>query len=81
MVRVENVKMTRLLAFTRHVEVAIMAAQKLRSAILKGSRTLLVTTGTPENLEKNRLAMSKTICVPDSSSLNPGSGAIEGVLD
>ena len=28
-----------------------------------------------------RLAMSKTICVPDSSSLKPGSGATEGVLD
>ena len=28
-----------------------------------------------------RLAMPKTICAPDSSSLKPGSGAIEGVLD
>ena len=28
-----------------------------------------------------RLAMSKTICTPDSSSLKPGSGATEGVLD
>ena len=28
-----------------------------------------------------RLAMLKTICVPDSSSLKPGSGATEGVLD
>ena len=28
-----------------------------------------------------RLAMSKTICAPDSSPLKPGSGAIEGVLD
>ena len=28
-----------------------------------------------------RLAMSKTICAPDSSSLKPGSGATEGVLD
>ena len=27
------------------------------------------------------LAMSKTICVPDTSSLKPGSGATEGVLD
>ena len=26
-------------------------------------------------------AMSKTICAPDSSSLKPGSGAAEGVLD
>ena len=28
-----------------------------------------------------RLAMPKTICTPDSSSLKPGSGATEGVLD
>ena len=28
-----------------------------------------------------RLAMPKTTCVPDSSSLKPGSGATEGVLD
>ena len=28
-----------------------------------------------------RLAMPKTICMPDSSSLKPGSGATEGVLD
>ena len=31
--------------------------------------------------ERTRLAMPKTICAPDSSSLKPGSGAIEGVLD
>ena len=28
-----------------------------------------------------RLAMPKTICAPDSSSLKPGSGATEGVPD
>ena len=28
-----------------------------------------------------RLAMPKTICAPDSSSLKPGSGATEVVLD
>ena len=28
-----------------------------------------------------RLAMPKTACAPDSSSLKPGSGATEGVLD
>ena len=28
-----------------------------------------------------RLAMSKTICAPDSSLLKPGSRATEGVLD
>ena len=27
------------------------------------------------------LAMPKTICAPDSSSLNPSSGATKGVLD
>ena len=31
--------------------------------------------------EGTRLAMPKTICTPDSSSLKPGSGAIERVLD
>ena len=28
-----------------------------------------------------RLAMSKTICTANTSSLKPGSGATEGVLD
>ena len=31
--------------------------------------------------EGTHLAMMKTICAPDSSSLKPGSGATEGVLD
>ena len=31
--------------------------------------------------EGTRLAMPKTIHTPDSSSLKPGSGATEGVLD
>ena len=31
--------------------------------------------------EGTHLAMPKTICVPDLSSLKPGSGATEGVLD
>ena len=31
--------------------------------------------------EGTRLAMPKTIYVPDSSSLKPGSGATEGVPD
>ena len=30
---------------------------------------------------ETRLAMPKTICVPDSLSLKPGSGATVGVLD
>ena len=53
MVGVENVKMPRLLTFARHVETAIIKVQKLMSATLRGSRTLLVTTGSLENLEKN----------------------------
>ena len=44
--------MPRLLAFTRHMEVAIIKAQKPRSATLRGSRTPLVTIGTLD-LEKN----------------------------
>ena len=28
-----------------------------------------------------RLAMPKTICAPDTSSLKPGSGATEGILE
>ena len=51
-VRVENVKMPRLLTFARHVEIAIIEAQKPRSVILMGSRTLFATTGTLD-LEKN----------------------------
>ena len=31
--------------------------------------------------EGARLAMPKTICAPDPSSLKPGSGATKGVLD
>ena len=31
--------------------------------------------------EGTRLAMPKTVCAPDTSSLKPGSGATEGVLD
>ena len=53
MVRVANVKMPRLLAFAQHVETAIIKVQKPRSATLMRSRTLLVTTGTLDNLEKN----------------------------
>ena len=44
--------MPRLLAFARHVEIAIINAQKPRSATFMGRRTLLVTTGT-RDLEKN----------------------------
>ena len=52
MARVAIVKMPRLLAFARHVETAIIKAQKPRSATLMGGRTLFATTGTLD-LEKN----------------------------
>ena len=81
MVRVANEKMLRLLSFARYVETAIIEAQKPRSATLMGSRTLLITTGTQGFWRRTRLAMPKTIYAPDSSSLKPGSGATEGVLD
>ena len=81
MVRVANVKIPRLPAFARHVEMALIKAQKPRTATLMGSRTLLITIGTQGFWRRTRLAMPKTICVPDSSSLKPGSGATEVVLD
>ena len=43
-VRVANVKMPWLLVFTRHVEMAIIEAQKPRSTTLMGSWTLFATT-------------------------------------
>ena len=81
MIGVANVKMPRLLAFARHMEIAIIREHKPRSAALMGSRTLRVTTGTQGFWRRTRLAMPKTIYAPDSSSLKPGSGATEGVLD
>ena len=50
--------------------------------ILQSRTLLLVITNFYEGLGGGtRLAMPKTICAPDSSSLKPGSGATEGVLD
>ena len=50
--------------------------------ILQSQTLLLVFTIFYEGLGGGtRLAMPKTICVPDSSSLKPGAGATEGVLD
>ena len=51
-VRVANVKMPRLLVFARHVEMAIIEAQKPRSTPLMGGRTLFATIGTLDS-EKN----------------------------
>ena len=77
---VANVKMPRLLAFARHVEINIIEAQKPRNTMLMGSRTLLATIGTLY-LEENPPCNAEDNCAPDSSSLKPGSGATEGVLD
>ena len=51
-VRVANLKMPRLLVFARHVEIAIIEAQKPRSTTLMGSRTLFAMTSTLD-LKKN----------------------------
>ena len=45
-----------------------------------GSWKLFATTGTLD-LEKNPPCNAEEICAPDSSSLKPGLGATEGVLD
>ena len=77
-----NAKMPRLLAFARHVEMVIIEAQKPRSTTLMGSRTLFVVTGILEYSEMEpALQRRRQDCAPDSSSLKPGSGATEGVLD
>ena len=47
-----------------------------------GSRTLFIVTGTLEYSEMEpALQCRRQDCAPDSSSLKPGSGATEGVLD
>ena len=82
MARVAIVKMPRLLAFVRHVEADIIQVQKPMSVTLNGKPdTAIYNRYFEEFGEGTRLAMPKTICVPDSSSLKPGSGATEGVLD
>ena len=82
MVRVANVKMPRLLAFARHVEVETVKAQKPMSVTLNGEPdTAFYNRYFKEFGEGTRLAMPKTICALDSSSLKPGSRATEGVRD
>ena len=82
MVRVASVKIPRLLAFAQHVEAETIEVQKLMSVTLNGKPdTALYNRYFGVFGEVTRLAMLKTICVPDSSSLKPGSGATEGVLD
>ena len=51
-IRVANAKMPRPLVLDRHVEMAIIGAQKLRSTTLLEGRTLFATTGAPD-LQKN----------------------------
>ena len=51
-IRVANVKMPWLLVFTRHMEIAIIEAQKPRSTTLMESRTQFAMTSTLD-LEKN----------------------------
>ena len=80
--RVANAKMLRLLVFVRHVEAETIRVQKPMSVTLNGkSDTALYNRYFEEFGEETRLAMPKTIYAPDSSSLEPSSGATEGVLD
>ena len=82
MVRVANIKMPRLLAFVRHVEAETIKVQKLMSITLNGKAgTAIYNRYFEEFGEGTLLAMPKTICMPDSSSLKPGSGATKVVLD
>ena len=75
MVRVANVKMPRLLAFARHVEAETVEVQNPMSVTLNGEpNTAFYNMYFEEFEEGTHLAMSKTICVSDSSSLKPGSG-------
>ena len=43
--------------------------------------TLGVYKSSMKDLEEEPALQCRTICAPDSSSLKPGSGATEGVLD
>ena len=57
-------------------------AQKPRGAALNYKpNTALLIRYFEEFEGGTRLAMPKTICAPNTSSLKPGSGATEGVLD
>ena len=80
MVRVANVKTPQLLAFAQRVEIIIIEAQKPRSTTLMGSRTLLTTTGTLDSEKNPPCNVEDNFCVPDSSSLKPGSGLLRESL-
>ena len=82
MVRVVCAKIPQPLVFARHVEAEIMKVQKPMSATLNEKPDTALYVRCFEVIgEGTRLAMPKTICAPDTSSLKPGSGATEGVLD
>ena len=81
-VRVVNVKMLRPLVFARHVEAEIMKVQKPMSLTLNEKPDIALSVWYSEVIgEGTRIAMPKTICASDNSSLKPGSGAAEGVQD
>ena len=62
-IRVVNVKMPRPLVFARHMEVAIIEAQKPRNTTLLGGRTPFTMAGVPD-LEKNPPCNAKdNLCV------------------
>ena len=64
---VANVKMPLLLAFARHVETETVKVQKPMSVTLNGQPgTVIYNRCFEEFGEGTRLAMSKTICTPDS---------------
>ena len=59
-----------------------MEAQKSKGVTLKHKPSTAFRVRYFEVIgEGTRLAMPKTINAPDTSSLKPGSGATEGVLD
>ena len=68
--------------FARHVEAEAVEAQKLIGTTLNGKPSMTLQIRRFEVFRgRTRLAMPNTIGAPDTSSLKPGSGATEGVLD
>ena len=74
--------MSRPLIFARHVEAEDTKVWKPMSAALNGKpNTALLIRYFEEIGGGTRLAMPKTICAPNTSSLKPSSGATEGDPD
>ena len=64
------------------MEAEAMEAQKPKGVILNEKPSITLRDRCFEVFGGGtRLAMRKTICAPDTSSLKPSSGATEGVLD